>query len=452
MASKQIDLLHGTIGDKLLAFVVPLAATSILQQLFNAADVAVVGQFCGTEAMAAVGGTSAFIGLMVSFVTGISLGANVVLANFIGSDNRDGIKRTVSTAIIMGFVLGLIFTALGEFTAVPVTHALGVPDEIFDGALLYLKIYMGGMPFIVLYNFEASIFRSIGDTRTPLIMLTVSGFINVIMNLIFVLGMGMDVDGVATATVLSNLISSVALLVVLIKRRSAVRLEPRHMTFSSRAFFRIIEIGLPAGLQAAMFTFANVIIQSAINSLGSDVMAASSAAFNLEILDFYVVSAYSQAMTTFIGQNYGAGSPERCKRIFRICMLQAYAAIILVSVLLCVFAGPLLSLFTDSEEVISIGIIRLYFIAGFEVVNAVTELLSGWLRGFGISLMPAVLCFFGICVVRIIWVYTLFRAHPTFEVIMACYPGSWACASVLLIVAAVWTRRKTLAGFFAAGE
>ncbi len=275
-------MLHGSIWDKLLMFALPLAATGMLQQLFNAADVAVVGRFVGPNAMAAVGSNSAIIGLLVNGFVGISLGANVVISRFTGQGNAEGIGKSVHTSVLFSLIGGVVITLLGELIAPALLGLMSVPDEVFPMALAYLRVYLLGMPVIFLYNFESAIFRSQGDTKTPLVCLVISGVLNVFLNLFFVCVVGMTADGVATATVLSNLVSSALLFVLLRRRKDLIRLEVSRLRIHTDVLGSIVRIGLPAGLQSMVFSLSNMCIQSAINSLGADVMAASSAAFNNE--------------------------------------------------------------------------------------------------------------------------------------------------------------------------
>ncbi|SCW44303.1 putative efflux protein, MATE family [Ruminococcaceae bacterium YRB3002] len=432
---KNIDMLNGSLWDKILLFVLPLAATTILQQLFNAADVAVVGQFVGKNAMAAVGSNGALVGLVVNLFNGVALGANVVIARFIGEGSRKDINRTVHTAIAFAVLSGIAMAVIGELLAAPVLKALGVPDEVYDMALTYLRIVVAGFPALLLYNFEAAIFRSRGDTKTPLVCLVVSGIVNVGLNLLLVIVFDMSVAGVAIATVISSVLSGAMLFVIMLKGNETFKVSLKEMTIDTRLLVKILKIGLPAGIQGSMFSIANIIIQSAVNSLGPDVMAASSAAFNIEIISYYIVNAFGQATTTFIGQNYGAGNIPRCRRVFRLSLLMDSSVTVAVSALILLFGRQLLSLFNTEPEVIDLGMIRLIAIVGFEIINGLVDSVSGAMRGFGRSLPPAVLSIIGICGLRVAWVYTVFAANPTFTVLMAAYPLSWVATSAMIFVA-----------------
>ena len=437
-----MDMIHGSLGDKIIRFALPVAATGILQQLFNAADIAVIGRFVGKEAMAAVGSNNSLIGLMVTMFGGIAMGANVVIARSTGQANREGIRNAVHTSILIAFVGGMIMTIIGELIARPLLHWMGVPEEIFREALRYIRIYFAGLPVIFLYNFESAIFRSQGDTRTPLICLTISGVLNVVMNVFFVVVLHMTVDGVALATVLANLISSGLLLVMLMRSQSAIRVQWSGFSYQPRVIGTILRIGAPAGLQGMVFSLSNLCIQSAINSLGADVIAASAAAFNVEIFAYFVLNSFGQACTTFVGQNRGAGDLERCRKATRICMGQDMIFTAVISALILLSGHALLRIFNTDPEVVRLGYTRILILISAELVNVVIEILSGAMRGHGQSLIPAVVSLAGICGVRIIWVYTVFPFSRTFNTIMAAYPISWTITAIVLVVAYFMMMRK----------
>ena len=301
--NKETDILNGSAWRNIPKFALPLAATGILGQLFNASDIAIVGNFTGsngTAAVAAVGANSPLIGLIVNLLIGISLGANVVIANAVGQNDDRTVYKTVHTSVLISIICGIAVMLGGELVSSAVLSVLNVPDDVFPFALTYLRIYLLGLPVILLYNFEAAIFRSIGDTKTPLIALALSGVLNIFLNMFFVIVLKMTVDGVAIATVISNAVSSAILLVKLIKTEKIIHLELKQLAIDKSIFVKIIKIGLPAGIQSAVFSIANIVIQSAINSLGTVVMAASSAAFNIEIFVYYILNSFSQACTTFV--------------------------------------------------------------------------------------------------------------------------------------------------------
>lgn len=429
----RMDMINGSLGDKIIKYAIPLAVTGVLQQLFNAADLAVVGQFSGKEAMAAVGGNAPVIGLLVNLFVGISLGSNVIIARSIGQGDNENISKAVHTSVIVALLGGLFLAVLGEFLAPGVVEMLDVPGDVYPLAVKYLRIYLAGMPVILLYNFESAIFRSCGNTQTPLIALVVSGVLNVILNLFFVVGAGMDVDGVATATVLSNLVSSAILFVSLMKTELVIRVNPRKLRVHVDVLGQILKIGVPAGIQGMIFSFANIIIQSAVNSLGTTVMAASSAAYNLEIFSYYIMNSFGQACTTFVGQNYGAGKGDRCRKTLKLCLSQSLVSTAAVSGLILLFSRQFLGIFNTDPEVIATGRIRLEYIFFAYLFSFAQEGLSGYLRGFGVSLIPAACAVIGICGVRLTWIFTVFRQAPSFTTIMQVYPISLGVTAAVIV-------------------
>lgn len=435
---QKLDMLNGSLWNKIPQFALPVAATAILEQLFNASDIAVVGNFSGaasTIAVAAVGANSFVISLVVNFFIGIALGANVVIANAIGREDEDDVHRAVHTAVVVSVLGGVLVTIFGELAAGTVLRSLNVPEEVLPYALLYLRIYLLGMPVILLYNFEAAIFRSIGDTRVPLQTLAFSGILNVLLNLFFVIVLHMTVNGVATATVISNAISSVLLFVRLRRSDKAIHLDWKELRIDRKSLQKILQIGFPAGIQSAVFSISNIVIQSAINSLGTVVMAASSAAFNIEVVAYDVLNSFSQACTTFVGQNYGAGKLDRCRKTLVLCLVEDALASG-VAILLVLGSGHfLLSLFNRDPEVIALGYTRLMTVFTAYFFSMLYEVMSGYLRGFGISLVPALLTMLGVCGVRILWIATAFPRNRTFQTILLAYPLSLAATAVLILLA-----------------
>ena len=434
---QHLDMLNGPIWNKLPRYALPVAATGILGQLFNAADIAVVGNFTGdmrTAAVAAVGANSPVIGLILNLFIGIALGANVVIANAIGRGDRETVHRAVHTSIVTALIGGVLVAIFGQFIAAGLMGLLNVPNDVYPLALAYLRIYLLGMPVILLYNFEAAIFRSVGDTKVPLIALTVSGVLNVILNLFFVIVLKMNVNGVAIATVISNAVSSVLLLRRLL-HGDLVRVELKQLRIDPAIFRKIMRIGLPAGIQSAIFSVSNIIIQSAINSLGTVVMAASSAAFNIEIIAYDVLNSFSQACTTFVGQNYGAGKIDRCKKTMLLSLGEDIITSAIAIVIVLLTGKYLLAIFNNDPQVIEIGYSRLLILFGSYIFSLTYEILSGYLRGFGISLVPAILTLFGVCGVRIVWINTVFPLRHTFRSIMLVYPISLATTAVLIFIA-----------------
>ena len=433
--SHEIDMLHGSMWDKMIIFALPLAFTGVLQQLLNAADVAVLGQYVGKHAMAAVGNNISVIGLLVSLFMGLSLGANVVIAQNIGSGKQDLARQAIHTAFLFSFIVGLFAVVAGELMVNPFMDILGVPTEVADMAEEYLRIYLLGMPMAGVYNFEAAIFRSRGDTGTPLLALFAASMLNIVLNLVFVLHFSWGIGGVAAATATANTVSALILLVALCRADGIIRLNFADMKITRPQLAKIVRIGLPAGIQGMVFSLSNLLIQSAINSLGADTMAASAAAFTIEINVFCFLNAFGQTATTFVGQNFGARNYARCIRATKTSLLLNAVFMLVLSVFILIFADPMLSFFNDDKNVVALGKIRILYVVMPEIINVFLEGLSGALRGYGVSMIPAALTLVGICGIRITWVYTLFAQTPTYEVLMATYPVSWLVTTIFIYIA-----------------
>ena len=432
--NSKINMLDGPLVPNIIKYALPLAFTGILQQVFNAADIAVVGQFAGKEAMAAVGSNSPVIGLLVNLFVGISLGANVVIAHASGQKNDARIEKTVHTSILVSLIGGVLIAGIGEALAKPIVSVMGVPDNVSEMALLYLRIYVMGLPVIFLYNFESAIFRSRGNTKLPLVALLISGVINVILNLFFVLVLKMTVDGVALATVISNLISSAMLFIFLLKTDDKIKVSFSKLKIDLGVLGKILKIGVPSGLQGMVFSLSNIVVQSAINSLGATVMAASAAAFNLEIFSFYMMNSFGQACTTFVGQNFGARQNKRCKTILRTSLILCLIFTMVTCGLILLFSRQLLMIFNKEPEVISVGILRLQIIFFAYIFSFAQENFSGYLRGFGVSAIPAISTVIGVCGTRLLWIFTVFKASPKFETIMLVYPISLGLTTLVMIL------------------
>ena len=438
LTKQKMDLLHGSIWDKLVQYAFPVAATGILEQLFNASDIAIVGNFASgnkTAAIAAVGANSPLIGLILNLFIGIALGANVVIANAVGRKDEKTIHKAVHTSILMALLGGILVAVIGEGVIGKILLMLNVPSDVLPFAMLYIRIYLLGMPAILLYNFETAIFRSIGETKVPLQALALSGVLNVLLNLFFVIVLHMNVNGVAIATVIANVISAGILLFRLLRTDKVIRVRKKELRFDKESFWSIMRIGLPAGIQSAVFAIANIVIQSSINSLGTTVIAASSAAFNIEIFAYDVLNSFSQACTTFVGQNYGAGQTKRCRKILILCIIEDAIASATAIILVLILGKELLAIFNQDPEVIQIGYTRLLMIFSAYTFSMLYENMSGYLRGFGISVAPAILTILGVCVVRIVWIYTVFPTHRTFQTIMFAYPLSLSITAVLIFIA-----------------
>jgi putative MATE family efflux protein len=424
-----MDMLHGSLWDKILWFTVPLALTSMLQQLYNTTDVMVLGRFEGEAAMAALGTNIPVIGLLVNLFVGVSLGANVVAARYIGMRDYGNANLTVYTALNFALFCGIAVALPGIAFSGAITSMLGCPPDVAPLSVAYLSWIMAGMPFLSLFNFEAALLRADGDTATPLKALVLASAFNLASDLVCTGWLGLGFSGVAASTSAANALSALYLFAKLLRNRGVLRFNPaRKGTFEWRKARAIIFIGLPAGIQGMVFSVSNLVIQSAINSLGEPTMAASAAAFTIEINAYSFVAGFGMAATTFVGQNYGAGNLERCRRAVRDSMLLDAAATVIIcgSVALC--GTWLLGFFTDDPEVIELGMQRLIWVQLFDILCVPFEVLSGAMRGYGWSLPPAMATL--VCIVgeRMIWVFTVFRAWPSFRTLLITYPVSWAVA------------------------
>lgn len=420
-----VNMLTGPLLPSLIRFVIPLLLTGLLQLLYNAADIAVVGQFDGKEAMAAVGSTSSLIHLIVNVFLGLSVGANVVAARGLGAGNALSVQQTAHTAIAAGGLFGLLLAAVGFFFSGVFLSWMDTPLDVLPGATLYMRIYFAGVPFSLVYNLAAALLRSVGDTKKPLYFLTLSGGVNVGLNLLFVILFRMGVAGVALATAISQALAMGLALRSLQKREDSLKLSLRQVRLHKAPFLEILKIGLPAGAQSAMFSLANVVVQSAVNSFQSIVMAGNAAAVNLESFVYTATAAVYQANMTFTGQNMGAKNEKRVKSVYWYCMALTTVISLLLGFLLYFGGRPLLSIYNGDPQVIEAGMIRLTTIALWYAACGWMDVTVGQLRGMGFSFMPMIITLASSCGLRILWVYTVFAATPTLEVLYGCFPASW---------------------------
>lgn len=447
MASKQIghneiDMLHGPLFMKILLFALPLAASSVLQQLFNSVDVAVVGRFASSEALAAVGSNAPVINLLINLFVGISMGANAVISNHIGQNDREKIRSAVSTSAVVALLSGVFLMVLGTAVAGPVHRMMGTPVEVTRMAVSYLRIYFLGMPFIMIFNFGSAILRSLGDTRRPLYILIWGGIINTVLNLLFVIVFHMGVEGVAIATGISNLFSAVMVVQILLREQDPYKLHLDDMHIQKDELSHMLEIGVPAGLQGVVFSISNVIIQASINSYGFNAVAGSAAALNFEQYCYYVIAAFNGAAISFVGQNYGAGNMDRVKRIFLICMGLGTLSCALLNWVFAGWSDFFLGLFTDSQTVKDFGKIRMRTVLMFQGLACLYEIPGSALRGMGRSMLPTLLTVFGTCVLRIAWVYTVCPVWEGFHALMFVYPVSWIITGIMVMTAYLITFRR----------
>ncbi|MCH5210301.1 MAG: MATE family efflux transporter [Oscillospiraceae bacterium] len=441
---RNMDLTSGSIWNKILIFALPLAASSILQQLFNSADVAIVGHFAGSRALAAVGSNGAVINLLVNIFVGLSVGANVIIARYLGQRNEERVHKAVHTAILVAILSGLIIMFLGIIITKPILELMSTPDDIIDLAVVYLRIYFLGMPFMMVYNFGAAILRSMGDTKRPFLCLLISGIVNVILNLFFVIVCKLSVAGVAIATVSSNIISACMVIYFLTHEEGPVKLSLKELSIDGRILKDITKIGLPAGLQGVVFSFSNICAQSALNTLGSDVVAGSAAALNFEYFVFFLLNAFTQACVTFTSQNYGAGNFARCKRVTLLCSIMGTVFPTILSAAFLLLGETALKFYTTEPAVIAVGLVRMRYCLVFQFTSALMDVLSGSMRGLGYSLLPAILSLIGSCGLRLLWIYTIFPQAPSFERLLVVYPVTWAMTSLSMLIAYMWVSRRVM--------
>ncbi len=444
-AKSSVDMLGGNVYRNMLIFALPLIASGVLQQSFNSVDVAVVGRFVGHHALAAVGSNGPVINLIVNLFLGISVGVNVVIANYLGRSNNEGVKRAVATATALAAVSGVLLLVLGESVAAPILVALGTPDEVLGDDFAYLRVYSLGMPFMMVYNFGAAILRSFGDTRRPFYALVAGGFVNVGLNLFFVLVCGMGVSGVALATVIANGVSAAFIYKVLSREQEPCRVDPRLMTFNHGVELgKILRIGVPAGLQGMVFSFSNVFIQSAVNSFGADAMAGSAAALNYELYGYFIISAFAQSVVAFTGQNNGAGNLRRCSEVLRAGLVMSLASSVCFDLAAGLFAVGAVSIFTTVPEVITYAVTRVRCCTAFQFIACSYEMAGASLRGQGYSMTPTVITVIGTCLLRLVWVMTPLGLDGSFARLLSVYPITWVVTGIAMLMARVAVTRRLM--------
>ncbi len=444
----EIDMTSGPLLGKMLRFAFPVIISNVLQLLYNAADSIIVGRFAedGQNALAAVGSTSSIIHLVTNLFIGFFLGGSIIIAQFKGAGDDNEVSRTVHTSALVSIITGLAVCIMGQIAAEPLLVAMGTPAEVIDKSLLYIRIYFLGMPFTTFYNFGASTLRAVGDTKRPLYFLTVSGILNVALNAILVIVFGMDVAGVAIATVVSQALSALLVMLCLLHSDSSIRLMPSKLRIHGKKLVMMIKVGLPMGLQNALFSFSNVLIQSNINSFGAATMAANTAAVNIEGFMNVAVSAVADTSVNFVGQNVGAGKYKRVRRVCAICAVLAVSISLILGSLLFLFGDKLISIYNPSPDVIESGINRTRLVGLTYWIFALMNVFAGCLRGMGRSFLPMISSLLGVCVFRIIYIYTIFAAIPTLTSLYAVYPSSWAVAMLLNMICYFIISRLLIAG------
>ncbi|MGN1112491.1 MAG: MATE family efflux transporter [Acutalibacteraceae bacterium] len=439
----QINMTEGALGKKILMFSLPLAGCSILQQLFNSTDVAVVGRFSSSLAIAAVGSNGPIINLMVLLFTGLSIGANVLISRYIGQNEKEKANEASHTMILLSLVCGFFLLIIGQLFSEPILVLMNTPSDVIELASLYLKIYFLGMPFLMLYNFGSAILRSIGDTGRPFYCLVISGVVNVLLNLLFVIVFQMSVAGVGIATVIADAVSAVLVMYFLLTEDNEyIKINPKKIRFHKHHLKRILMIGIPAGIQGMVFSISNVYVQSAVNSLGSDAVAGSSVALNFEYITYYIICAFSQTAVTFTSQNFGARKYDRCKKIFRLCMLSGCTICGIVSVIFILGSNMFIGILTESSEVAKYAFLRMAIVMLLEILTGTYEISCAALRGLGHSLSPAVITIFGSVVFRIVWIYTVFNVYHNYCALLLVYPVSWVLTGTAVTLAYFIVRKR----------
>lgn len=454
MRKKTADLTEGPLITGLILYTIPIVLTGVLQLLFNAADLVVVGRFCGSISVAAVGACGAVINLLVNLFIGLSVGAGVSVAHGIGAGKDEDVRRTVHTAIPLAVICGAVVSCIGIAGAGGILELMGTPENVIGLSATYMRIYFAGIIGSTLYNFGGAILRAAGDTKTPLYFLTAAGIVNVLLNLLFVIVLKMDVAGVALATALSQALSAALILFALIRRKDACRLKLREMHIYSRQLSKIIRIGFPAGIQGSLFSLSNVIIQSSLNSFGSVVMSGNAAAQNIEGFVYISMNSVSQTALNYAGQNHGAGKFDRIKKIMLGCLGIVFVTGVTLGGLSVLLSRPLLSIYiTDSAEAIQYGVTRLIFICTPYFLCGIMDVATGMLRGIGSSIAPMFITVAGVCGFRILWIYTIFRMpqYHSLEVLYLSYTISWTLTFIIEELVFIFQMRKmTRAGTSAA--
>lgn len=431
----HVDMLRGGLFGKILIFALPLFFSGLLQQSFNSVDIAVVGRWGGHEALAAVGNNGMVISLIINLFVGISVGANVVIANYIGRNDCNGIRNAIRTSAMVALWSGVLLLCVGLAVAEPLLKWLDTPPEVLDLAVLYLRIFSLGMPFMMAYNFGSAILRSMGDTRRPFYALVISGIINAGLNLLLVIVFDMSVAGVAIATVVANGVNAAIIIFILLKEKEPFRLDYKSLGIWVADLRKILKIGVPAGVQGMVFSISNVFILASINGFGAAVAAGSSAALNFEYYCYFAISAFAQAAVAFTSQNYGAGNYDRCRRVFRVSLLLSFMFCGFMNLFIWWQRGMFVGLFSSDPEVLHYAAIRIESVLLFQFIACSYEISGASLRGLGYSMTPTVLTIFGTCVFRLGWVWWISRYNRGFSDLMLVYPVSWIITGIAVYMA-----------------
>lgn len=445
--SYEIDMCHGPLLGKILLFSIPLILSGILQLLFNAADVIVVGRFAGSQSLAAVGSTSSLINLLTNVFIGLSVGANVLIARYYGAGQEEEVSDTVHTSVLLSIICGFVLCIVGVVLARPLLELMGTPEDVLEKAVIYMRIYFVGMPAMLLYNFGSSILRAIGDTKRPLYYLTVAGAVNVILNLFFVIGWKMDVAGVALATILSQCISAGCIVVCLVRSENCFKLCLKRLRIHKDKLIKIVKIGLPAGMQGAIFSVSNVLIQSSVNAFGSVAMAGNTAAANVEGFVYTAMNAMHQTAVSFTSQNLGGKQYGRINKV----LIQCLVIVMLIGLIMgngaFLFGRQIMGLYSSDAEVIEYGMLRLSVICTTYLICGSMDTMVGAIRGLGYSVIPMIVSLVGACGLRIVWIMTVFQWRKSLFTLYISYPISWGITFVAHVICYIFIRKhvkKTL--------
>lgn len=439
---QDIDMLHGPLVSKLVVFALPIMLSGVLQLLFNAADVMVVGKWAGKLALAAVGSNGSLVNLLTNLFMGLSVGASVQVSMNYGAGRKESLSKIVHTSVVLSLISGFMLLVIGQVFAKSLLQMMGTPADVIDLSSLYLRIYFLGMPVMLLYNFCSAILRAVGDSKRPLYYLATAGLVNVVLNVIFVVGLSMSVAGVALATIISQCISCYLIVRRLVLTDLPIKVEVAKLKLHADKLGKIIQIGLPAGLQGILFSLSNVVIQSSVNSFGSVVMAGNTAAANIEGFVYVSMNSFSQAAVTFTSQNYGAGFYSRINQILIACLGLVVAIGFSLSTGILCFARPILFLYSSDAEVVSYAIRRLTIILSLYFSCGMMDVLVGSLRGLGYSVLPMIVATVGACGLRIVWVMTVFAWTRSLESLYLSYPISWVITGLAHLLSFILIRRK----------
>jgi len=438
----EMDMCAGALLPKLLLFAIPLMLSGILQLLFNAADMVVIGQYSTTNALAAIGATSSLINFYVNIIMGISVGSNVIVARYYGGQKKEEVHDAVHTSILICLILGFVVGILAILTARSILAFMDTPEDVMDLALLYIRIYFAGLPGIMLYNFGSAILRAIGDTKRPLFFLVISGIINVVLNLFFVIKLHMSVDGVALATIISQTFAALMVLRCLMKCDGSYQLRLGDLRINRRILFKILQIGLPAGIQGMIFSVSNLLIQSSVNFFGPIAMAGNTTCSNIENFVYTSMNSVYQTALSFTSQNIGGGKYSRINKIMVSCLMIVTMIGLIMGNLINVFGTELLGLYTLKTDVIAFGLKRMQIICTTYFLCGLMDVLVGVIRGLGYGILPMIVSLIGACGLRILWIFTIFQDYHKLEVLYCSYPVTWLITALAHLICFLIIRRK----------